>query len=122
MCATLFGIASRASRIAPLSTGTFTACASSRSETASVAVAPPTTASASPQTAISCATAIYQHHRPEMGLAASPLLFFINDTATTEIYTLSLHDALPIYRSRSGCRPGGPAGRDRRPRAPVRDR
>src|SRR3712207_8182217 len=23
-------------------------------------------------------------------------LFFINDTATTEIYTLSLHDALPI--------------------------
>src|SRR2546429_5249604 len=27
--------------------------------------------------------------------------FFFNDTATTEIYTLSLHDALPIY---SGCR------------------
>src|SRR3712207_9071103 len=26
------------------------------------------------------------------------LLFFFNDTATTEIYTLSLHDALPIYR------------------------
>src|ERR1043166_3397425 len=24
--------------------------------------------------------------------------FFVNDTATTEIYTLSLHDALPIYR------------------------
>src|SRR3712207_8251855 len=24
-------------------------------------------------------------------------LFFFNDTATTEIYTLSLHDALPIY-------------------------
>src|SRR2546426_9661425 len=24
--------------------------------------------------------------------------FFFNDTATTEIYTLSLHDALPIYR------------------------
>src|SRR2546430_12330406 len=24
------------------------------------------------------------------------LLFFFNDTATTEIYTLSLHDALPI--------------------------
>src|SRR5260370_9071285 len=50
-------------------------------------------------------------------------LFFFNDTATTEIYTLSLHDALPIsslsiakccscvvrrrtaYRI-SGCRPG----------------
>src|SRR5437588_4889972 len=26
------------------------------------------------------------------------LLFFFNDTATTEIYTLSLHDALPICR------------------------
>src|SRR5215471_21431324 len=26
----------------------------------------------------------------------SPFLFFFNDTATTEIYTLSLHDALPI--------------------------
>src|SRR5258708_36109355 len=24
--------------------------------------------------------------------------FFFNDTATTEIYTLSLHDALPIYK------------------------
>src|SRR2546430_12960723 len=30
------------------------------------------------------------------------LIFFFNDTATTEIYTLSLHDALPIYlRSQS---------------------
>src|SRR2546429_6695525 len=28
--------------------------------------------------------------------------FFFNDTATTEIYTLSLHDALPISRDRSG--------------------
>src|SRR2546427_2296395 len=27
------------------------------------------------------------------------LLFFFNDTATTEIYTLSLHDALPISLS-----------------------
>src|SRR2546427_6489606 len=26
----------------------------------------------------------------------SPFFFFFNDTATTEIYTLSLHDALPI--------------------------
>src|SRR3989454_9264475 len=25
--------------------------------------------------------------------------FFFNDTATTEIYTLSLHDALPIFRT-----------------------
>src|SRR5215813_14550821 len=28
--------------------------------------------------------------------------FFFNDTATTEIYTLSLHDALPIYLHRDG--------------------
>src|SRR5690242_21714883 len=30
------------------------------------------------------------HHRP------CSFLFFFHDTATTEIYTLSLHDALPI--------------------------
>src|SRR5256885_14407700 len=29
---------------------------------------------------------------------ASLFFFFFNDTATTEIYTLSLHDALPISR------------------------
>src|SRR2546422_6281745 len=28
---------------------------------------------------------------------SSSFFFFFNDTATTEIYTLSLHDALPIY-------------------------
>src|SRR2546421_1627749 len=38
------------------------------------------------------------------------LLFFFNDTATTEIYTLSLHDALPI------CRAGAPTMR-RAPRS-----
>src|SRR2546429_5614142 len=32
-------------------------------------------------------------------LAQSYVFFFFNDTATTEIYTLSLHDALPISRS-----------------------
>src|SRR3712207_8139284 len=32
-----------------------------------------------------------------MGMSCS--LFFFNDTATTEIYTLSLHDALPIYEA-----------------------
>src|SRR2546422_6395558 len=32
------------------------------------------------------------------------VFFFFNDTATTEIYTLSLHDALPISRGRSRCR------------------
>src|SRR5436309_13944386 len=29
------------------------------------------------------------------------LVFFFNDTATTELYTLSLHDALPIYDRRA---------------------
>src|SRR5690349_24069723 len=37
-------------------------------------------------------------------------LFFFNDTATTEIYTLSLHDALPI-----SVRPGARPSRSRRP-------
>src|SRR5215204_3213062 len=49
------------------------------------------------------------------------LLFFLNDTATTEIYTLSLHDALPISsaapasvrRSRRSCESPG-CGRDRK--------
>src|SRR2546430_11662944 len=31
--------------------------------------------------------------------------FFFNDTATTEIYTLSLHDALPISRERAERQP-----------------
>src|ERR1051325_11101023 len=43
-------------------------------------------------------------------------VFFFNDTATTEIYTLSLHDALPIYRI-SGCRcRSRRSGRRRAPR------
>src|SRR2546422_3423831 len=51
--------------------------------------------------------------------------FFFNDTATTEIYTLSLHDALPIYlrvviSPSSGEEPrpsaAGPASRIRWPR------
>src|SRR3712207_7469053 len=29
------------------------------------------------------------------------MFFFFNDTATTEIYTLSLHDALPIFELRA---------------------
>src|SRR3712207_7297329 len=34
------------------------------------------------------------------------LFFFFNDTATTEIYTLSLHDALPIFSaSQFSCSP-----------------
>src|SRR5258708_24252138 len=37
------------------------------------------------------------------------LFFFFNDTATTEIYTLSLHDALPILSERR--RPERPLGK-----------
>src|SRR3712207_8199542 len=57
-------------------------------------------------------------------------VFFFNDTATTEIYTLSLHDALPIScrrcsrasgRSwRGGSGPWSP-GRSCRRRAPAED-
>src|SRR3712207_7941406 len=38
------------------------------------------------------------------------VFFFFNDTATTEIYTLSLHDALPIYFSERTPGPPPPAG------------
>src|SRR2546427_156784 len=40
------------------------------------------------------------------------LLFFFNDTATTEIYTLSLHDALPIFNL-GGCWSHGERGQTR---------
>src|SRR5258707_10240082 len=47
--------------------------------------------------------------------------FFFNDTATTEIYTLSLHDALPISGRPRAPRAG--SARAGRPRAgPVRAR
>src|SRR5438552_18286602 len=60
-----------------------------------------------------------------------PFFFFFNVTATTEIYTLSLHDALPIYHARrsalgAAVRPAARGCRNpRRPSAPppgVRDR
>src|SRR6266536_6472198 len=41
-------------------------------------------------------------------LSSYPLFcffFFFNDTATTEIYTLSLHDALPIWTRWTPCWP-----------------
>src|SRR3712207_7565625 len=40
--------------------------------------------------------------------------FFFNDTATTEIYTLSLHDALPICGP-DRCAPGSPCAAPPRP-------
>src|SRR5256885_5329571 len=41
---------------------------------------------------------MYRHHFCVLWMAISlySAFFFFNDTATTEIYTLSLHDALPI--------------------------
>src|SRR2546429_4542633 len=39
----------------------------------------------------------------DIGPAARVFFFFFNDTATTEIYTLSLHDALPISPCRRPC-------------------
>src|SRR5437870_12686525 len=43
---------------------------------------------------------------------SSFFFFFFNDTATTEIYTLSLHDALPIWSVRpfAGCGCSCPTG------------
>src|SRR2546426_5089385 len=49
------------------------------------------------------------------------LFFFFNDTATTEIYTLSLHDALPISASRTrSWSPSGTATMSRACRSPWR--
>src|SRR2546430_9652551 len=44
-----------------------------------------------------CRMKVFRYARPRTECA----VFFFNDTATTEIYPLSLHDALPIYRHRS---------------------
>src|SRR6202049_3883177 len=56
--------------------------------------------------------------RPTLPHQLSLLFFFFNDTATTEIYTLSLHDALPIYCDLQRRQTAGrSAGRiDQRPR------
>src|SRR2546426_5415463 len=40
-----------------------------------------------------------------MSAARNSTVFFFNDTATTEIYTLSLHDALPIFAIKVGEHP-----------------
>src|SRR3982750_5020574 len=50
------------------------------------------------------------------------VFFFFNDTATPEIYSLSLHDALPIW-CRRGCSPRTSRGRPGRAGTrPARDR
>src|SRR5215475_15653693 len=53
---------------------------------------------------------------------AYPFFFFFNDTATTEIYTLSLHDALPISARRAARARGRRCGRRPRRRSPGRRR
>src|SRR5256885_5702759 len=47
------------------------------------------------------------------------MFFFFNDTATTEIYTLSLHDALPISRLEPVLRVGIRDEHDRARRVPL---
>src|ERR1044072_2358660 len=56
-----------------------------------------------------------EEHTPEPQLHRynSSAVFFFNDTATTEIYTLSLHDALPIWPARYAG--PAPAGRGENP-------
>src|SRR5438309_5931277 len=50
------------------------------------------------------------------------VFFFFNDTATTEIYTLSLHDALPILGSRYRALAVGRAGLGRGSRRRATER
>src|SRR5256885_10017021 len=68
-----------------------------------------------------------------MNLSIYVRFFFFNDTATTEIYTLSLHDALPISRARapraayrqlprSACDRRAPSSALRSPTRPWRSR
>src|SRR5260370_31827700 len=55
-------------------------------------------------------------------LTAQNSFFFFNDAATTEIYTLSLHDALPISSRFAPLLKNAPATRDRaRPSCAGRD-
>src|SRR5688572_3128739 len=61
-----------------------------------VAIGKPTSAPRRIASFLLC-TRIAWHIRQSFILLPWPSFFF-NDTATTEIYTLSLHDALPIYR------------------------
>src|SRR2546427_2954557 len=56
-----------------------------------------------------------KNYSDSMRCATNKTYFFFNDTATTEIYTLSLHDALPILeRSDERGEPRGPDPRQLR--------
>src|SRR2546430_14717229 len=46
------------------------------------------------------------------------IIFFFNDTATTEIYTLSLHDALPISRAAQPATTANRSSTTERPTSP----
>src|SRR2546426_5577383 len=48
-----------------------------------------------------------------------PSFFFFNDTATTEIYTLSLHDALPISSSETATAPAPTISPNSESRSPL---
>src|SRR2546430_9618827 len=59
-----------------------------------------------------------------MGLCSRTrfFIFFFNDTATTEIYTLSLHDALPIYAQQARASHGDQASDQNRGKSIARER
>src|SRR3989441_10994750 len=62
---------------------------------------------------MSCRTTVLALLFPSASCTRCRFVFFFNDTATTEIYTLSLHDALPISDRQRRCtlhRPGGSRG------------
>src|SRR5215475_10244619 len=54
-------------------------------------------------------------HAPARKVTAFVSFFFFNDTATTEIYTLSLHDALPIRSISRDAKRRGASIRSRTP-------
>src|SRR5206468_10530241 len=62
--------------------------------------------------------------RRALNLPFLPIYFFFNDPATTEIYTLSLHDALPIWILATSTRLSGRVFRRTRSASPAvtRDR
>src|SRR6267378_6772533 len=47
--------------------------------------------------------ALQEERIDDIAILLPLFFFFFNDTATTEIYTLSLHDALPIYPPPAPC-------------------
>src|SRR5260370_507832 len=50
------------------------------------------------ETDLVCRLLLEKKKNKQISLTSSYVIFFFNDTATTEIYTLSLHDALPIFQ------------------------